>query len=148
MIRQAKERDTSVIHSLVCESIQQSYSPYYSQEILDFFFEHHNLANIREDILQGNIYVLEANGSCVGTGTYSDNCIRRVFIHPAFQNKGYGSILMDHLEAQILQKYPKVTLSSSITGHPFYINRGYYDVENAQIPLKDNLSLEYTVMEK
>ena len=42
--------------------------------------------------------MLVDNGQLVGTGSYNENHIIRVYVSPKFQGKGYGSFIMQTLE--------------------------------------------------
>ena len=58
---------------LVCDIVQdtkaQIYPHYYTQAVVDFFGRLHSIDNIKKDIVDGRIDVLEVDGKIVGTGS-------------------------------------------------------------------------------
>lgn len=148
MIRQAAEQDTGIVHYIVCRTIEDAYSKHYAPEVVDYFLNYHNVQNIQRDISNGDTYVIEINGKCVGTGSHNGNYISRVFIHPDFQGHGYGTEIMDHLEKLILRDYGGAFLHSSITGREFYLKHGYNEKETVNAPITNNAVFHYTIMEK
>lgn len=148
MIRQAVEQDTGIVHDIVCRAIEDAYSKHYAPEVVDYFLEYHNVQNIQRDISNGDTYIVEINGECIGTGSHNGNYISRVFIHPDFQGHGYGTEIIDHLEKLILQEYESAFLHSSITGHKFYLKHGYSEKETVNAPVTGNAMFRYTIMEK
>ncbi len=148
MIRQAKEQDTGMVHDIVCRTIKEAYSRHYAPEVVDYFLDCHNTQNIHKDISNGDTYIVEINGECIGTGSHNGNYISRVFIHPDFQGRGYGTEIVDHLEKLILQDHEKVFLHSAVTGHQFYLRHGYSEKEAVNTTITDGAVFKYIVMEK
>lgn len=148
MIRQAVEQDTDIVHDIVCRAIKEAYSRYYAPEVVDYFLDFHNVQNIQRDVSNGDTYIIEINGECVGTGSHNGNYISRVFIHPDFQSHGYGTEIIDYLEKLILHDYENVFLHSSVTGHMFYLKHGYSEKETVNAPISGDAVFRYTIMEK
>lgn len=67
---------------------------------MQFFLELHSEARIEEVMPYEEIYLVVVQGNVVGTGSIRKNEICRLFILPEYQGKGYGSRLMDLLEAR------------------------------------------------
>ena len=65
---------------------------------VDFFANLHCYEHVLEDISSGIVYVLEDNGTIVGTGSYKDNHITRVYVLPVYQGNGYGKYIVEKLE--------------------------------------------------
>ena len=55
------------------------YPDYYTKAVVDFFGRLHSIDNIVKDIEAGRISVLIKNGEIIGTGSYTDNHITRVY---------------------------------------------------------------------
>lgn len=78
-------------------------------------------ARIEEVISYEEIYLVVIQGNVVGTGSIRENEICRLFILPEYQGKGYGSRLMDLLEARIFENYPKVHVDASFPAESMYL---------------------------
>ena len=89
------------IQSVLHTTIRTVYSKYYPKEVVDFYCKHHNREHILEGIASGNMGVLIDNKTIVGTGCFDCNHITGVYVLPCFQNRGYGSHILDCLEAEI-----------------------------------------------
>lgn len=146
--QKATEKDTNQILELVQETITKVYPKYYPKEVVDFFCELHGKEKIKEDICRGNVSVLLVNNSLVGTGSYQDNHITRVYVQPEFQGKGYGSRIMEELEAEIALTYDKVYLDASLPASHLYEKRGYSTVKHEKWQVENGVVLVYEVMEK
>ena len=136
------------IYNLVQNTIRTIYPKYYPTEVVDFFCEHHNPENIRKDIESGVVGILLVDGNIVGTGSYNDNHITRVYVNPDFQGKGYGSYIMQYLENIISHTYDSVSLDASLPASHLYERRGYKTIEHNKWNVANGRVLVYEVMEK
>lgn len=98
---------------IVRETIQKVYPHYYPSGAVQFFLDLHSAVKIGEAMSSEEIYLVMVRGNIIGTGSIRKNEICRLFILPEYQGKGYGSRLMDLLEARIFKKYPKVHVDAS-----------------------------------
>lgn len=146
-IKAAKEQ-AEEIYKLVQNTVTTIYPKYYPKEVVDFFCQLHNKENIARDIDSGNVGVLIENGQLIGTGSYQDNHITRVYVDPAFQKRGYGSYIMQMLENEIALHYDKVYLDASLPASHMYENRGYATVKHETWEVENGVVLVYEVMEK
>lgn len=97
-IQKAKPENLKAITRVVQQTIQQVYSRYYPDGVVQFFSELHQAEHIMADMEKGCVWILQADSQIVGTGTLVENHITRVFVLPEYQGKGYGSRLMEALE--------------------------------------------------
>ena len=91
----AKNHDAPQVYSIVQETINVVYPKYYLKEIVDMFCEFHSLENITKDIEAENTYILMENKKIIGTGTKNANHITRVYVLPQYQQKGYGTFIIN-----------------------------------------------------
>ena len=89
----------------------------------------------------------------MGTGTLDGNHITRVFVLPERQGKGYGTRIMDELEAKAAASHATAVLDASIPARTLYLHRGYEitGTETWEIEPHDGspaAKLVYEVMEK
>ena len=144
----ATEKDNDQVFTLVQDTIKTIYPKYYSREVVDFFCELHCQMNIDKDIENGLVDILKDDGVVLGTGCYKDDHIIRVYVAPAFQKQGYGSYIMQCLENQIGLKYDKIYLDASLPASHLYESRGYKTKKREKWTVKNNVILEYEIMEK
>lgn len=136
------------IYQLLQDTIKTIYPAFYQKEIVEFFCSLHSKDNILKDIECGNTYILIDNNQIIGTGSYENNHITRVYVNPKFQNQGYGTFIMQMLENEISKLYDFVYLDSSLPAKNMYKNRGYKSIKTEKFQVKNNVTLVYEIMQK
>ncbi len=145
----ATEANLDEIFNLVQDTIKTVYPKYYPTEVVDFFCEHHNRENILKDIKSGTVGVLIVDNSVVGTGSYSDNHITRVYVEPTQRRKGYGTYIMKRLEEIIIKNgYNKAILDASLPAAYLYETLGYKSLSHEKYIVENDVVLVYEIMEK
>lgn len=146
-INAAKEH-AEKITDLVQNTIKTIYPKYYPKEVVEFFCKLHCTENIEEDIKKGYLRIL-LDGNCIfGTGSYVNNHITRVYVHPNFQGKGYGSFIIEKLEKEIALTYNTVCLDASLPASRLYEKLGYKTVKHEKYLVENDAVLVYEIMEK
>lgn len=64
--------------------------------------------------------MLKIDGNIVATGCFVDNHITRVYVLPEYQRKGYGTLIVKNIEAQISEKFDKAYLDASLPAAALY----------------------------
>lgn len=100
------------------------------------------------DIESGYVRVLFLDNCLIGTGTFSENHISRLFVLPNFQKNGYGSHIMQCLEEEISAKHNFAVLDASLCATCFYEHMGYKTVSHNELSTDNGFSLVYGIMEK
>ncbi len=136
------------IYNILQTTIRKVYPKYYNQEVADFFCRHHSREHVLEGIASGNMGVLTDINLIVGTGCYDGNHITGVYVLPDYQKHGYGSKIMDYLEAEISKKYDTVCLDASLSAVILYEHRGYKTIGHGIYELQNDVKLVYEIMEK
>ncbi|MDO4322832.1 MAG: GNAT family N-acetyltransferase [Lachnospiraceae bacterium] len=136
------------VAAIVRETIQKIYPHYYPSGAVLFFFNQHSEVEIKERMSSEEIYLAMVRGNMIGTGSIRRNEICRLFILPEYQGKGYGSRLMDLLEARIFENYSKVHIDASFPAESMYLKRGYQIVSYEKIETENGDFLCYHTMEK
>ena len=136
------------VAAIVKETIQKVYPHYYPSGAVQLFLDLHSEARIEEVMYSEEIYLAMVQGNIIGTGSIRKNEICRLFILPEYQGKGYGSRLMDLLEAQIFENYPKVHVDASFPAESMYLKRGYQIILYKKIETENGDFLCYHTMEK
>ncbi len=91
-----------------------------------------NAAKIIEKSKQRSIFIVTSGKKIIGTGSLEKNILRTVFIHPEFEGKGIGTVLLNHLE-KIARKrrYKTIVVPSSINAVGFYAKHKYRKVKTS-----------------
>jgi GNAT superfamily N-acetyltransferase len=89
------------VFDIVHKTIEEIYPKYYPRMAVDFFHKHHSKENMEKQLPNEYTLVLVENNELIGTGTLYNNEIKRFFILPEYQNKGYGKKLLIELEKNI-----------------------------------------------
>lgn len=144
----ATENESEEIFKLVKNTIKTVYPKYYPKEVVDFFCQLHSKENILNDIKAGSVGVLFNENTIVGTGSYKDNHITRVYVSPQFQKQGFGSYIMQCLENEISKNYDTIYLDASLPASHLYEKRGYKTIEHKKWLVENDVVLVYEIMEK
>lgn len=136
------------ITNLVQHTIQCVYPNYYPKEVVAFFCALHSKENIRKDIECGHVGVLMDQGQLIGTGSYQENHITRVYVDPNYQKQGYGSYIMRQLEHRIAQTYETAVLDASLPASHLYESLGYQTLKHERWELEHGVVLVYEIMQK
>lgn len=147
-LKLAKKQDMEQIYNIVQETIKTVYPKYYLKEIVDMFCEFHNKENILNDIESKNTYILLENNQIIGTGTKKENHITRVYVLPEFQNKGYGTFIMNSLEDIIKQNYTYADIDASLPACILYSHLGYKTIDHGIWECKNGVIQIYEIMKK
>lgn len=147
-IKKAKIDDLSIVLNITRETIERIYPKYYPKGAVVFFINHHNWENIKNDIDEGDVFILEVDSIVVGTVTIKNNNINRLFILPKYQGMGYGRLLIDFAEKSIEMNYKVIRIDASFPGKRIYLKRGYREIEYHSILTEIGDYLCYDVMEK
>lgn len=131
------------------DTILTSYAEHYPREAVQYFLNYHSPESVLDDIEGGYTAVLNNSGRTVGTGTLRETNVKRVFVLPGFQGRGFGKMLMRHLEDYAgLQGLRFLDLHSSLPAKRFYDSLRYRTLVYSQIPLGNNTTLDYYRMAK
>lgn len=144
----ADKKYAEQVFELVQDTITAIYPNYYPREVVDFFCRLHSRESIAKDIKNGCINILLDGESLLGTGSFEENRITRVYIAPTFQGRGYGSYLMERLENEIAQTHHTVCLDASLPASHLYESRGYKTMKHEKWIVENGVVLVYEIMEK
>jgi citrate lyase synthetase len=150
--REFRDNDLKKVQELIYKTIDISYAGVYSKEAIKFFKKYHSEENIKQDAYKGYTIVLEEinQEKIIGTGTLLGTNVRRVFIDPLYQFKGYGKQIMKYLEESANQndEINVIDLDSSLVSKKFYDSLGYKTIREDFIMVENSKKLEYYRMEK
>jgi len=138
IIREYNNDDFEEVYETVHNTIDRVYPEYYPRDIVTFFHNFHSRKKMLDSLHHEKTLIIEKNKRIISTGSFTENEIRRMFIRPEEQSKGYGRILLKNLEKIALDEGCKeLELSSTLGAYRFYQKCGYakkeyiiYDVGN------------------
>lgn len=143
------EYELEELHSFITLTVEHSYKGLYVQEAIDFFLDYLDKADILRESRDHPILVLREDGRIVGTATLIERHVKRVFVEPSCQSKGYGRLLMEKLENIAVENgYSFVELHSSLFAKYFYDKLRYLTFKIGTIPVKNGQVLTYYRMAK
>ncbi len=148
-IIQAGSQDIFTIQEIVHTTINAIYPKYYPTDVVRFFLDRHSIDHTKKAISEEYILLVKEDGRFIGTGSISGNEIKRMFVLPEFQSKGYGSLLLSRLEQRAAEDgYTLVELDSSLPAYGLYERKGYIPVKNKRIVTQNGQVLFYHRMSK
>jgi len=147
-IRVCHLKDTDIIFNLVQDTIDRIYPHYYPSGAVSFMKHYHKREQLEKEIENGDVYLSEEDGIAVATGSTEGNGIKRLFVAPEHQGKGYGSHMMDFLEEVVAKRYASAVIDASLPAYELYLKRGYRNLKYHTAPLRGGDVLCYYEMEK
>jgi len=134
VIAELKRLDTKFHNqALECihKSVEISNSQDYPPSIIEYQLDEHYTKEWLERVIQSRFFIVALiDGIVTGTGCLHGNEVKTVFVHPDYQRKGVGRLIMEALEGQARRmNYGEIELKSSITGYSFYQKINYRLVE-------------------
>jgi GNAT superfamily N-acetyltransferase len=148
-IKQFDKQDLPAVHRLVINTIDISYRPDYTTEVVKFFKSIHPPETILSDAETGYTVVAAEDGKIVGTGTLLGTNVRRVFIDPSRQHQGIGTLIVNELEKRAKSESRYILdLSSALGARAFWERHGYSVREEHFTPAGDGRIIHYYTMTK
>ena len=146
----AEKKDSENIIALVHKVIGSSLIEIYPPSAVKWFYDYHSAEHIKEEFDGGaDVAVVYDNGVLIGTATYYDNEIKRVFIHPEYQRCGLGKMFMTELENVARRRDKKhVMLYANPKTWGYYGNRGYETISVTAWEMGNREYLAYCKMVK
>ena len=148
IIFKAKLDELDTIKRICDNTINAIYPSYYPKGAVDFFLNYHSKEKIKEDINNGYVFVYKYNGEILGTVSFFDNHIYRLFVEPKNQKKGIGKQLIIYAEAMIFKKFDSIILDASFPSKTMYLKNGYKEIEYNKVLTDNGDYLCYDVMKK
>ena len=111
---------------LIDRTITTCYARYPIEFRQHWMDEHQPQKHLLTESTEGYTLIIERNGQIVGTGTLLHDKIKRVFIHPDYQRKGHGTLVMQKLEQQAkTHAINTIRLSATSPSKSFFERLGY-----------------------
>ena len=148
-VREFREADLVRLKALIDRTIDVCYVGHYCAEAVRFFKDYHHGQAILRDAEEGYTLVVVRGDQLLGTGTLAGDEIKRVFVDPVFQKRGWGRLLMQHLEREAVSSGVEVVkLDASLPSERFYEGLGYVMVEKTFLEVENGRRLDFFRMQK
>jgi citrate lyase synthetase len=149
LIRKYRKKDLERLKSIVHTTINKSYTGIYPEEAIEYFLNLHSEENMEIDIPKGHTFMLELEDKVIASGSIVENEIKRVFVLPKYQGRGFGRKIMTKLEETALKnEFHRVKLCASLPSKDFYLSLGYKIIRFTNFLVNNNKKLGYYDMEK
>ena len=150
LLRELHASDIKALVKLIHQTIEVSYSSSYPANAIRFFKDFHSEKKVLERHRNGLVLVLEKEeGGLIGSGSLVGAEILGVFVHPRYQCRGLGKLIMGELEKMAtINGLNKVVLNVSLPSKKFYENLGYAIIISTSIDVGEGQHLNYWEAEK
>jgi N-acetylglutamate synthase-like GNAT family acetyltransferase len=148
--RRALSSDILQLKEIIHCTILKCYPEIYPSEVVEFFLEYHSLAEITSKVKNETVLLLCKGDKVFGTGYLNKNELGGVYIHPNYQGKAYGRIVVSELlKIAKTKNLDYVWLDSTPTAYNFYLNLGFELLEQKTDYVgKSSAALNYYEMHK
>lgn len=136
IIRRAKSADRDRILQIQIDAIQtllaQDYLPEQIEALLEGKRERYQ--NSISPTFNESVFVAENEGEVLGFASLGFFRIDALFVDPRYARQKIGTQLLTALENEARSRFWKVlSITSSLTAQPFYLDRGYRLIDNSSI---------------
>ncbi len=149
-IKKLDIKDTETIVDLVHEVVSFSLGNVYPPSALKWFYDYHSTENVKNDFNSGaEIYGAYDNDTLIGTVTYNNNELKRLFIHPDYQKIGLGKVFINKVEdlaTELESEY--IMLYANPNTWRYYNLKGYEPINFAAAEMDAGEFLAYCTMVK
>ncbi|MCQ2564616.1 MAG: GNAT family N-acetyltransferase [Clostridia bacterium] len=145
-----KEKDIQEVSDLICTTAEISFKYYVPQKEIENIKQSLNYDGVKKRASWTHFYVIKNNNkivACGAIGPYwgseTESSLFSIFVHPDYQNKGYGRKIIETLEKdEYFTRAKRIEIPASLRALPFYLHFGYrlkndeYIIENYHIVLE------------
>ncbi|MEO9167178.1 MAG: GNAT family N-acetyltransferase [Aestuariivirga sp.] len=120
-IRPANEADLTKLSELIIHSVSVLNTADDSPKDIAYICTKHDPQHMQQNLYRREVFVLEMNNQLIGTISLGGDRLHSLFVEPDSAKKGYGRILVGHIENLARNNSVSVLkLSSSRTAVAFY----------------------------
>ena len=148
LIENIGEKQLADIKLLIHHTVRVCYPAIYPKEVVEFFIRYHSSEQIRSRASSGILIALEEDNAILGTGFLDGEEMGGVYIHPEYQRKGYGTMIVNFLLDKAVKKgIDKIWLDATPFAKPLYLKSGF-TVSSPMVQMVGDVALHYFKMEK
>jgi ribosomal protein S18 acetylase RimI-like enzyme len=133
-----------LIHNTIITCYPQIFPP----GVVNFFLKYHNEADILYKAKTGKVLIGLINNKVIASGYLIGNEIGGVYVHPDYQNQGFGKKIINELiRFAKKQNISILVLNSTPIAFNFYNSIGFSLSEELTEIVEDNSPLHYFKMQ-
>ena len=133
IIRRLKEEDAKAVSELIITTIRISNVRDYPAELMEELVKTQTPEHVLQRASWTHFYVAEEADRIIGCGAIGpywgkedESSLFSIFVHPDYQGKGIGRMIVGALEQdEFALRAKRIEIPASITGLPFYRKMGY-----------------------
>ena len=126
LLREFQAKDAKAVSDVIRKTMRISNSRDYSPEILEPLIEYFSPEKVLLLSKERICLIAETENQIVGTAAIENVELCTFFVHPDFQGKGVGSLLLKEIEKIAVEnKIEIIRFASSLTAVSFYEKMGY-----------------------
>ena len=149
LIEEFIKNRTEELFNFMISTIKQCYPSVYSEEVIEFFIEHHSPENLEKKAKKGIILLGFIENKMIACGMLHKKEICGVYVDPAYHRKGYGKILVSKLIQSATDKgFDHIWLDSTPLAYEFYLSLGFIRTGENTIYVRNNAPLHHFRMYK
>lgn len=150
-IRPAKTDDAEQICQVHIAAVRTLCANNYTAEQIEAWVGNITPTNHRLAIEEMSeiMFVAYKKKAIIGFSSLFENEVCAVYVHPDYTRQGVGSLLLDAVEKEAINRnIEKLELSASTNAKPFYQSCGYKVVEYSFHTLRSGVRIPCVLMEK
>ena len=133
VIRRMKDSEAQAVSRLIRTTIGISNKKDYPEELMDELIAAETPEHVLERASWTHFYVVQEAEEIIGCGAIGpywgkedESSLFTIFVHPDYQGKGIGRLIVETLEQdEFALRAKRIEIPASITGLPFYRKMGY-----------------------
>jgi GNAT superfamily N-acetyltransferase len=131
-VRPARESDADAISAVILSALRETNAKDYSQDIIARVAQSFSAVAVLKLLGSRTVLVAMKGEDVVGTAGLDDAVVRTVFVSPAVQGQGVGTLLMAEIERIArIGGVMLLTVPSSVTAQAFYAKLGFEAVRDS-----------------
>lgn len=146
-IRTIHKEEIPKIKELIHLTVSSCYPSIFPPEVVKFFLEYHSEDEIKRRLDNGVVILLEEEGKLKGTGFLHGEEMGGIYVHPGYQRKGLGEMMVRYLMQLAREKQlPRIWLDATPLAQPLYDKLGF-DLVSPMMDMVGDVPLHYFKME-
>ncbi|QND49727.1 GNAT family N-acetyltransferase [Rhizobium lusitanum] len=131
-VRPARESDADAISAVILSALRETNAKDYSQDIIARVAQSFSPVAVLKLLGSRTVLVAMKGEDVAGTASLDDAVVRTVFVSPAVQGQGVGTLLMAEIERIArIGGVMLLTVPSSVTAQAFYAKLGFEAVRDS-----------------
>jgi GNAT superfamily N-acetyltransferase len=142
-VRKFNENDAKSVSNLIRKDLIEINSKDYPQSVIKYMYNEYSPSFLIKVSKEREFLVATISNKIVGSITLFNDYIGTLFVHPKYQKRGIGTLLMQNIETIARKKnISSLKLNSSVNAVDFYINLEY---SKGKVNFDENYGITYNM---